>query len=62
MHRVKESMALTIVLALLGLATVAQAQQWGRWARRDDRQTSQILARIEQRTVRFKNTAQQAMN
>lgn len=62
MHRIRESMALTIVLALLGMATVAQAQQWGRWARRDDRQASQILARIEQRTVRFKNTAQQAMN
>jgi YMGG-like Gly-zipper len=61
MQRIRQSVVITIVLTLLGMATVAEAQ-WSRWARRDDRQASQILARIEQRTVRFKNSAQQAMN
>jgi len=60
MQKIRQSVVITMVLTLLGMATVAEAQ-WSRWARRDDRQASQILARIEQRTVRFKNSAQQAM-
>ena len=60
MHRIKQSMILSIVLALAGLATVAQAQ-WPRNDRTDNRQVGQTVARIDQRAVRFQNNVERAI-
>jgi outer membrane lipoprotein SlyB len=64
MHKIKYAMTLTIVLALSGLATVAQGQaqtQWPRGDRNDNRQAGQIVARIDQRAARFQNTVERAV-
>jgi hypothetical protein len=56
-------MVLSIVFALAGLATVAQAQQ-GQLPRRDDRddrQAGQIVARIDQRAARFQTSVERAV-
>ncbi|MFY9553290.1 MAG: hypothetical protein WAV20_05965 [Blastocatellia bacterium] len=59
MHKLRQSVALTIVFALIGLS-VAQAQIDSRY-RRDDRQIGEVLTRIQQRTVRFQNSIRQAV-
>ena len=63
MHKIRQSMILSIVLALAGLATVAQAQQgqWPRNDRTDNRQVGQVVARIDQRAVRFQNNVERAI-
>lgn len=61
MRNLKQTMALAIILAVAGLTTAAQAQ-WQRWDRRDTRQVGQILARIDQRAVRFQNSLERAVN
>jgi outer membrane lipoprotein SlyB len=60
MHKIKQSMVLSIVLALAGLATVAQAQL-PRDDRTDNRQVGQIIARIDQRAARFQNSVERAV-
>src|SRR5947209_7353390 len=62
MNKIRQSMILSIILALAALTPVAQAQQASPWGRSDDRQTGQLLARIEQRAARFQNSATQAVN
>lgn len=61
MYKMKQSLAVAVVLALVGLVIPTQAQ-WTRWARRDDRQMRELLTRIEQNAVRFQNSAQQFVN
>lgn len=60
MHRTREYLAITVVLTLVSLTTVAQ----GQWSRGDryDRQTAQMLARIDQRAARFQSSVQLAVN
>jgi hypothetical protein len=63
MHKIRETIALALVCALVGLTTVAQAQtQYPRSDRySDSRQASQIVARLDQRAARFQTTVERAI-
>ncbi|MFL6216462.1 MAG: YMGG-like glycine zipper-containing protein [Blastocatellia bacterium] len=63
MNRIRETIALALVCALLGLTTVAQTQtrDWQRSDRYDNRQAGQLVARIDQRAARFQTTVERAV-
>jgi hypothetical protein len=64
MHKIRETIALALVCALVGLTTVAQGQTryWQqRSDRYDNRQGGQIVARIDQRAARFQTTVERAI-
>jgi hypothetical protein len=63
MHKIRETIALALVCALVGLTTVAQAQtQYPRSDRYgDSRQASQIVARLDQHATRFQTTVERAV-
>ena len=61
MYKIKTFMVLTAIVALVSVTVGAQTQMQ-RGDRRDDRQIAEILVRIDQRTARFQNIVQQAVN
>src|SRR6185369_11547864 len=63
MHKIRETIVLALVCALLGLPAVAQTQArwWQRTDRNDNRQASQIVARIDQRAARFQTAVERAV-
>src|SRR5690349_18515816 len=62
MHKIRGTIALALVCALVGLTTVAQAQtQYPRSDRNDNRQASQIVARLDQRAARFQTAVERAV-
>jgi hypothetical protein len=63
MHKIRETITLALVCALVGLTTVAQAQtrDYQRSDRYDNRQASQIVARLDQRATRFQTTVERAV-
>lgn len=61
MHHIRTFVVLTAIVALVSVTSVAQIQS-SRGDRRGDRQAAEILARIDERTARFQNNVQQALN
>ena len=64
MNKIRETIALALVCALIGLTTGAQAQTrswWQRSDRYDNRQAGQIVARLDQRAARFQTTVERAI-
>ncbi|HSB11811.1 MAG TPA: hypothetical protein VLM38_20140 [Blastocatellia bacterium] len=61
MSTMRQSAVLALAVALIASTVLAQTQ-WSRVNQRDGRQIGQLLSRIEERSARFQNTFQEAVN